>query len=69
MTTTQIELAEAIAQAGRRMDVLRGGFNLKQPDLDQLYEDCDRLLQQIGLARIIESSLIRQQIAQGANHG
>jgi len=68
MEATKLELAEAIAQARRRMGVLSGEFNLTQPDLDRLYEDCDRLLSQIGLARIIEASLIRQQIAGGENH-
>ena len=68
MAATKLELAEALDQARTRMDILRGDFNLRNPylDLDKLYEDCDRLLQQIGLARIIEASLARQQNVGGA---
>ncbi len=68
MDSTELELSEAIAQARRRLGVLSGEFNLKQPDLDRLYDDCDKLLAQLGLARIIEAGLIRQRIAHGANH-
>jgi len=63
------ELREAIAQAGRYLQSVDYQLTRSKPDLDAAYDMADRLLSQLGLARIIEAGLIRQQIAQGANHG
>ena len=53
MSAAAIQLAEAQHRVTLVMGHLAAQFNLKQPDLDQLYETAHKLREAIGLVRIL----------------
>ena len=63
------ELRDVIAQASRYLKSVDYHLTRSAPDLDAAYDLADKLLSQVGLARIVEAGIIRHRIAQGANHG
>ena len=60
MDTVCTQLAEAQHRVTLVMAHLAAQFNLKQPDLDQLYETAHKLREAIGLVRILATQTERE---------